>query len=92
MTFSVVFVDHLVVVVRQIVTRKTRSIRTIEWKSCKNINPNDPNGGNGESRQILVSFYAVREGVNASNEPVHKEKFCVPVSGTQNFSKVIRKT
>ena len=39
-----------------------------------------------------MSFYAVREDSKASNEPVHKEKFCVPVSGTQNFSKVVMKT
>ena len=35
-----------------------------------------------------MSVYAVRGDGKASNEPVHKEKICVPVSGIQNFSKV----
>ena len=42
--------------------------------------------------RVLVSFYAMQEEGNVSNEPVHKEKFCVLVSGTQNFSKVIIET
>ena len=42
--------------------------------------------------RVLVSVYAVREDGKASNEPVHKEKFCVSVSGVQNFSKVAIKT
>ena len=42
--------------------------------------------------RVLVSVYAVREDGKASNESVHKEKFCVPVSGIQNFSKVAIKT
>ena len=42
--------------------------------------------------RVLVSIYAVRGDGKASNEPAHKEKFCVPVSGTQNFYKVVIKT
>ena len=48
----------------------------------KNVDPNV---------RVLVSFYAARENDNVSNEPVHKEKFCVPVSDTQNFFKVVIK-
>ena len=40
----------------------------------------------------LVSFYAAREDGYVGNEPVHHEKFCVPVSGKQNFSKGVIKT
>ena len=42
--------------------------------------------------RVLVSFYAAREDGNVRNEPVHKEKFCVLVGGTQNFSKFVIKT
>ena len=45
-----------------------------------------------EIRYSFGSFYSMQEEGNVSNEPVHKEEFCVPVSGTQNFSKVIIET
>ena len=35
---------------------------------------------------VLMLFHAARENCNVSNEPVHKEKLSVPVSGTQHFS------
>lgn len=38
---------------------------------------------------VLVSFYAAWVNGNVSNEAVHKEKFCAPVSSTQTFSKVV---
>ena len=45
-----------------------------------------------EDVRVLVSFYAAREDGYVGNEPVHHEKFCVPVSGKQNFSKGVIKT
>ena len=42
--------------------------------------------------RVLVSFYVAREDGYVSNEPAHNEKFCVPVSGKQNFSKGVIKT
>ena len=71
MTFNVIFVD-LVVVVRQIVSRKTRKcpnpsnerserMSTQMTETVKNV-------------RVLVSFYAAREDGNVSNELVHKGK------------------
>ena len=74
-----------VVVVRQIVFRKTR----------KYPNPSNERSERTSSQtvaetvkvvRVLMSFYAVREYGKASNKPVLKEKFCVPVSGTQRSS------
>ena len=70
MTFNVIFVD-LVVVVRQIVSRKTRKcpnpsnerserMSTQTTETVKNV-------------RVLVSFYAAREDGNVSNELVHEE-------------------
>ena len=42
--------------------------------------------------KVLVSVFAVREDGKASIEPEHRGKFCVPVNGAQNFSKVVIKT
>ena len=71
MTFNVIFVD-LVVVVRQIVSRKTRKcpnpsnerserMSTQTTETVKNV-------------RVLVSFYAAREDGNVSNELVHEGK------------------
>ena len=93
MTFSVISVDRLVVVVRQLVSRKTRKCPNPSNERSERISTQTTQiAETVKFVRVLVSFYAVREDSKASNEPVHKEKFCVPVSGTQNFSKVVMKT
>ena len=70
MTFSVIFVDRLVLVVRQIVSRKypnpsnERSLRmsTQTTETAKDV-------------RVLVSFYAALEDGNVSNELNHWEIF-----------------
>ena len=71
MTFSDIFVDRLVVVGCQIVSRKTR----------KYLNPSNERSERMSTQttetvkdvRILVSFYAYREDGDVSNELVHEE-------------------
>ena len=71
MTFSDIFVDRLVVVGRQIVSRKSR----------KYLNPSNERSERMSTQttetvkdvRILVSFYAYREDGNVGNELVHEE-------------------
>ena len=58
---------------------------SIEWKTWNNVDPKDPTAETVKDVRVLVSFYAAWGDVNVSNDPVHKKKFCVPVSGTQIF-------
>ena len=71
MNFSVVFVDRLVVMVREIVSRKTR----------KYPNPSNERSETMSTQitetvkyvRVLVSFCVAREDGNVSNELVHEE-------------------
>ena len=89
MTFSVIFVDRQVVMVRHIVSRKTRKYPNLSNEGSERTSTQTTQKAERiKLVRVLVSVYAVRGDGKASNEPVHKEKFCVPVSGIQNFSKV----
>ena len=93
MTFSVIFVDRQVVMVRHIVSRKTRKYPNLSNEGSERTSTQTTQTAERiKLVRVLVSVYAVRGDGKASNEPVHKEKFCVPVSGIQNFSKVAIKT
>ena len=93
MIFSVLFVDRLVVVVRQIVSRKTRKYPNPSKERSERMSTKTTQKAETvKDVRVLVSFYAAGEDGNVSDEPVHKERFCVPVSGTQHFSKVYIKT
>ena len=71
MNFSVIFVDRLVVMVREIVSRKTR----------KYPNPSNERSERMSTQitetvkyvRVLVSFCVAREDGNVSNELVHEE-------------------
>ena len=78
------FVDRLVVVVRQIVSIKTRKDQNT-WNE-RSERMSNQTAETVKDVRVLVSFYAARGDGNVSNEPVHKEKLSVPVSGTQHFS------
>ena len=89
MTFSVIFIDRQVVMVRHIVSRKTRKYPNLSNEGSERTSTQTTQTAERiKLVRVLVSVYAVRGDGKASNEPVHKEKFCVPVSGIQNFSKV----
>ena len=93
MIFSVLFVDRLVVVVRQIISRKTRKYPNPSKERSERMSTKTTQKAETvKDVRVLVSFYAAGEDGNVSDEPVHKERFCVPVSGTQHFSKVYIKT
>ena len=69
MAFIVIFVERVAVVVRQTVShplneRSEMSTQTAESRDVR----------------VLVSFFAAREDGSISNEPLHREKFCIPVS------------
>ena len=81
MTFSVIFVDRLVVVVRQIVSIKTRKDQNT-WNE-RSERMSNQTAETVKDVRVLVSFYAARGDGNVSNEPVYKEKFCVPGSDLQ---------
>ena len=58
---------------------------SIELKTWNNVDPKDSTAETVKDVRVLVSFYVAWGDVNVNNDPVHKEKFCVPVSGTQIF-------
>ena len=80
MTFSVIFVYHLVVVALQIVSRKTRKYSNPSNERSERMSTQTAE--TVKDVRVLVSFYAAREDGNVSNELVHRGKCCVPVSDT----------
>ena len=71
MTFSVIFVDRLVVVGRQILSRKTRKYPNPSNKRSERMSTQTTE--TVKDVRILVSFYAYREDGDVSNELVHEE-------------------
>ena len=71
MTFSVIFVDRLVVMVREIVSRKTRKYPNPSNERSKRMSTQMTE--TVKYVRVLVSFCAAREDGNVSNELVHGE-------------------
>ena len=84
------FVDRLTVVVCQIVSRKTRKYLNPSKERSERVSTKSTQTAETVNDiRVLVSFYAAGEDGNVIREPVHKERFCVPVSTS---SKVVSKT
>ena len=73
MTFSVIFVDRLVVVVRQIVSRKTRKYPNSSNE--RSLRMSTQTTETVKDVRVLVSFYAALKDGNVSNELNHWEIF-----------------
>ena len=73
MTFSVIFVNRLVVVVGQIVCRKTRKYPTPSNE--RSLRMSTQTTETVKDVRVLVSFYAALEDGNVSNELKHWEIF-----------------
>ena len=73
MTFSVIFVDRLVVVVRQIVSRKTRKYPNPSNE--RSLRMSTQTTETVKDVRVLVSFYAALKDGNVSNELNHWEIF-----------------
>ena len=73
MTFSVIFVNRLVVVVGQIVSRKTRKYPTPSNE--RSLRMSTQTTETVKEVRVLVSFYAALEDGNVSNELKHWEIF-----------------
>ena len=70
MTFSAIFVDCLVVVVRQIVSRKTRKYPNPSNERSERMSTQTTE--TVKDVRVLVSFYANREDCNVSNKYTRK--------------------
>ena len=73
MTFSVIFVNRLVVVVGQIVSRKNRKYPTPSNE--RSLRMSTQTTETVKDVRVLVSFYAALEDGNVSNELKHWEIF-----------------
>ena len=73
MTFSVIFVNRLVVVVGQIVSRKTRKYPTPSNERSQRMSTQTTE--TVKDVRVSVSFYAALEDGNVSNELKHWEIF-----------------